>query len=653
MAGHDDGSAPGPGIAHQLVDQVAALGVQPGVGLVEQPQLGVYGHQAGQGAASALAGAEAGHRNVAEAAAQAKPLEGGLDRPGKAAPGAYGEADVVDHRHVVVEGGGVANKPELAADRPTIDAEIVPEHDGGAVNHGDQPGAGAQQGGLPGTVRAGQENHLTGSDVEVDAREGREASEQADGGAKVDGEAHASDPRLPAAPAIPPRQAQAWPSLPSMDEAVDIPAPWPTPDPPHAPPPWPPPLSPEELDTPDVWPAPDAAAVPTPMAPPAGARDAVDKGPAEAPTVPDEPPAPAAAILPDAPPSAAAPSPADEPAPTTSPAPADDPYLAVAPAPASAPAHRSRRTGRAGRPGPARRLDLPAVLSATGRTLIALGLLVLGFVAFELLGTNVAESRNQDTLRGQLTVPPPPADLAVSQPAFQPAPPPPPVGSAVAQIRIPRIGVDKAVVEGVGLSDLRKGPGHYAGTPLPGQPGNAAIAGHRTTYGAPFFRLDEMKPGDPILVSTVQGAFRYEVRQVFVVKPGQVEVLDPTTGDQLTLTTCNPRFSAAQRLVVTADLKGPAAAASPPAPAVDPGRTPPGAEATPAPPVVSEVVGASGDPAERVPSALWGLAVLTLAVAGTVLGRLWRRWPAWLLTAVPLLAGLWIFYTHLAKAVPS
>ncbi|CAA9225266.1 MAG: sortase family protein [uncultured Acidimicrobiales bacterium] len=267
----------------------------------------------------------------------------------------------------------------------------------------------------------------------------------------------------------------------------------------------------------------------------------------------------------------------------------------------------------------------------------------------------MAEARNQSALRDELTVPPPPVDLLVSQPvAAQPAPPPPPLGSAVAQIRIPRIGLDKAVVEGVDLSDLRRGPGHYSGTPLPGQPGNSSIAGHRTTYGAPFFRLDEMKPGDPILVSTVQGAFRYEVSRVFVVSPNQVDVLNPTQGDQLTLTTCNPRFSAAQRLVVTADLKGPAAPASEPVTSPTKGLDlDPAVTGQPAPPVADEVVGASGDPSERAPSALWGSVVLALGVACAILGRLWRRWPARLLIAAPLLASLWTFYSHLAKAIPS
>ncbi len=300
---------------------------------------------------------------------------------------------------------------------------------------------------------------------------------------------------------------------------------------------------------------------------------------------------------------------------------------------------------------PPRRVDLASVLSVMGRTLISLGVLVLGFVAFELLGTNVSEARTQTALREDLPVPAPPVELDVSKPlAEEPAPPPPPVGSAVARLRIPRIGLDKAVVEGVDLSDLRKGPGHYATTPLPGQPGNSAIAGHRTTYGAPFFKLDQLEAGDPILVSTVQGAFRYEVSKVFVVDPDEIEVLNPTTGNQLTLTTCHPRFSAAKRLVVVADLKGPAALPAPRSPDIEPN---PAVAATEARPVAQEVVGASGDPAERVPSALWGTVVLALGIAGSVLGRLWRRWPARLLVALPLLASVWTFYTHLARAVPS
>src|SRR5207253_1324674 len=84
---------------------------------------------------------------------------------------------------------------------------------------------------------------------------------------------------------------------------------------------------------------------------------------------------------------------------------------------------------------------------------------------------------------------------------------------------------DKAVVEGVGTEDLKKGPGHYPQTPMPGQKGNAAIAGHRTTYGHPFYDLDSLKPGDDVLVSTKQGKFRYQVDHSTVVDPHDVQVL--------------------------------------------------------------------------------------------------------------------------------
>ena len=91
------------------------------------------------------------------------------------------------------------------------------------------------------------------------------------------------------------------------------------------------------------------------------------------------------------------------------------------------------------------------------------------------------------------------------------APPPPAEGNGLARLEIPKIGVDKIVVEGVGVEDLRKGPGHYPGTALPGVVGNVAIAGHRTTYGAPFGDIDKLKPGDEIILTTVTGRYVYNV----------------------------------------------------------------------------------------------------------------------------------------------
>ena len=119
---------------------------------------------------------------------------------------------------------------------------------------------------------------------------------------------------------------------------------------------------------------------------------------------------------------------------------------------------------------------------------------------------------------------------------------------------IPVIGLDQVVVEGTNTPDLQKGPGHYTGTPMPGQAGNAAVAGHRTTYGHPFYNLDGVKVGDPIVFTTLQGIFVYDTTKSFVVSPSDTAVVDAVLGNQLTLTTCNPRFSATTRLVVQATL---------------------------------------------------------------------------------------------------
>ncbi|MCP3996351.1 MAG: class E sortase [bacterium] len=133
----------------------------------------------------------------------------------------------------------------------------------------------------------------------------------------------------------------------------------------------------------------------------------------------------------------------------------------------------------------------------------------------------------------------------------------PDLGNAFALIRIPKI--DRLqdgwnVVEGVRTSDLRNGAGHMPDTSLPGQPGNAVISGHRTTWGMPFHELDALDPGDRIEVDTALGTHIYEVRQTFVVRPSEVWVADPREGAWLTLTTCHPRFSARQRFVVVAEL---------------------------------------------------------------------------------------------------
>ena len=151
----------------------------------------------------------------------------------------------------------------------------------------------------------------------------------------------------------------------------------------------------------------------------------------------------------------------------------------------------------------------------------------------------------------------------------------PDAGEAFARVIIPAINVDQISVEGVSVEDLRKGPGHYRTTPNPGQAGNSAIAGHRTTYGAPFHRVDELNPGDPIFVTTAQGVFKYRVlgfedpgggpkRGYFIVSPSDTWVLDQKEGQNiLTLTACHPKYSARQRIIVQAELVGKPAATVP------------------------------------------------------------------------------------------
>jgi sortase A len=190
-----------------------------------------------------------------------------------------------------------------------------------------------------------------------------------------------------------------------------------------------------------------------------------------------------------------------------------------------------------------------------------IGLFAILFAAWQVWGTGIAQHQAQASLATQFRshvhhITPPSAsgphligaDVRIAEPAE---------GSPVARIQIPKIGLDQYVVEGTAEGDLAKGPGHYVGTALPGQAGNIAIAGHRTTYGAPFNNLDQLTPADQILLTSASGEqLDYVVTQPpRAVPPNDVAVLAGFGDNRLTLTTCNPRFSASQRLVVVALLR--------------------------------------------------------------------------------------------------
>jgi sortase (surface protein transpeptidase) len=229
------------------------------------------------------------------------------------------------------------------------------------------------------------------------------------------------------------------------------------------------------------------------------------------------------------------------------------------------------------------------VVRGVGQTLITSGLVALLFVVYELWVTDVLAARQQDQLSREVeqqwadapTVRAP--GTAPSDAAPAPAPIEVTLGQPFAVLHIPRLGADwsRVVVEGTAQVQLAQGPGHYVGAALPGEQGNFAVAGHRVGRGSPFLDLDRLQPGDPVVVETASDWFVYRVlgdaatgdfgsdpsgipgRQI--VRPSDVDVIAPTPGGPddgpatdayLTLTTCHPKYSAQQRLIIHARLDG-------------------------------------------------------------------------------------------------
>jgi LPXTG-site transpeptidase (sortase) family protein len=202
------------------------------------------------------------------------------------------------------------------------------------------------------------------------------------------------------------------------------------------------------------------------------------------------------------------------------------------------------------------------LLRGTGWTFIGMGSFVLYFLVYQLVGTNAVTNRGQDDLRNELQ-----REWTSSATAPRTRDPKKviprrvPPGKALAVLDIPKIDLDnKVIIEGVGRDDLRKGPGHVPSTVLPGQAGTFGVSGHRTTYGAPFYRLNELAKGDTITVVTREAIYTYTVTRTAIVRPTDTQVLDNVIGPDdkpkatITMTTCHPRYSARQRLIVFGDL---------------------------------------------------------------------------------------------------
>ena len=209
-----------------------------------------------------------------------------------------------------------------------------------------------------------------------------------------------------------------------------------------------------------------------------------------------------------------------------------------------------------------------------GELLITAGVLLGLFVVWQLWWTDVVGARNQAALISSLewvTPVTPDVPRVTPEPELPPAEAPilpePGHGETFAILHVPRWGADHQapISQGVSKADILDvlGIGHYPGTAMPGQIGNFALAGHRTTYGKPFHRAAELEVGDPLVVRTEDHWFVYRVTESFVVLPHQVEVIAPAPGRpgeeptmaMLTITTCHPMFSARERFIVHSELE--------------------------------------------------------------------------------------------------
>ncbi|GAA0953253.1 hypothetical protein GCM10009560_75890 [Nonomuraea longicatena] len=204
-----------------------------------------------------------------------------------------------------------------------------------------------------------------------------------------------------------------------------------------------------------------------------------------------------------------------------------------------------------------------AILRTAGELSITAGVIMMLFCAYLLWGTSAYTARQQLLLQQQLAEEAAEAAKKAQDVAERDKKPEIPkieLGGALALLRIPSLGRDYryAVVEGVDTEHLKRGPGHYPGTAMPGQLGNFVVSGHRTTYSAPFNRIDELQRGDDIVVEAAEARYTYRVTSQDIVQPDETEVVAPVPGKPditptrsfITLLTCHPEYSAAQRLIV-------------------------------------------------------------------------------------------------------
>ena len=285
----------------------------------------------------------------------------------------------------------------------------------------------------------------------------------------------------------------------------------------------------------------------------------------------------------------------------------------------------------AARPAPEKHTKRPSNIVATvvRRGVSIFVVTVIAFLVFALWLSGLSHARSQVGLQRRFQ-----SELNdLSAPVSGVITP----GAPVAVLRIPSIGVNEVVVEGAHSAQLRAGPGHVVGTALPGQPGNAVIAGRLLTYGGPFKHLNSLHPGDRIIVTTGQGRSTYRVTGD--VKPYGAEhgsVFGDYGDNRLTLFTGDPPFRASRRLVATAKL------VELPYEATALRRT-----------LDAEGLGLTGERGAIAVVLVWLELLVALVALGVFAMKRWLRWTAWIVFVPALALVTWLFFEHAVQLLPA
>ena len=275
-----------------------------------------------------------------------------------------------------------------------------------------------------------------------------------------------------------------------------------------------------------------------------------------------------------------------------------------------------------------RRSSTVSIPTVARQGALILGVTVLAFVAFAFWFSALAHARSQVGLqrrfRAELesTSAPIEGDIAA--------------GAPVAMLDISRLGLHEVVVQGTRSGQLEKGPGHVVGSPLPGQPGNAVIAGRRTLYGGPFHGLASLRPGDDLDITTGQGRSAYRVTGVAQVRAEGGSVLADHNDNRLTLFTADQTITPSDRLVVTGTLRGDPFAATALRGALDP-----------------EGLGLTGERGAIAIVLVWLELLVALVLLAVFARTRWSGLVTWLVFAPGLALLAWLLFENAVRLLPA